>query len=191
MTWASRPVARQTLLDRLGEPGGDHDVRDTASAGVLRSDVLEHDQAGGDVFELLADLLADRLAGVAAIGTGTLFDRHVMHDPLAGQARRQGFAAVTVGLGLRRGLGCLRRGSHRLGPGQDVVREEGQLVGIDLLPLLAVALPQELLELMLELGDEVILLTKGLGQFADLAVGGIEIIRQSSVARHTLYYGNA
>jgi hypothetical protein len=34
----------------------------------------------------------------------------------------------------------------------------------------------------------VILLTEGLGQFADLAVSGIEIVGQSGVARHILYY---
>jgi len=43
--------ARQTLLDRLGETRGDGDVRGAAAAGVLRPDVLDDDQAGGEVLE--------------------------------------------------------------------------------------------------------------------------------------------
>ena len=67
------PRPRQPLLDRLGEPRGDHDVCGAACARILRPDVLEHDQAGGDVFKLLADLLADRPTLVAAVGAGADF----------------------------------------------------------------------------------------------------------------------
>ena len=67
------------------------------------------------------------------------------------------------------------------------MREEQQLVGVDLLALPAVALPQELFELVLELGDEVALLPQGLRLFADLAVGGVEVVGECRVVgRHTL-----
>ncbi len=71
------------------------------------------------------------------------------------------------------------------------MREEQQLIGVDRLALLAVAGPQELLELMLEPGDEVILPPEGLGQLADLAVGGAEVVGECRVlSRHTRYYGD-
>ena len=150
--------------------------------------MFEHDQAGGHVFELLADLLADRPALAAAVGAGAVFGGDVMDDPLAGQARRQGLAAVALGPGLRLGRsGGLRCGGHRLGPGQDILCEEQELIGVDLLALLAEALPQELFELVLEPGDEVALLPQGLRLLADLAVGGVEVVGESGVAgRHTL-----
>lgn len=150
--------------------------------------MFQDDQAGGDVFELLADLLADRPALAAAFGTGAVFGGDVMDDPLAGQARRQRPAAVALGPGLRRGrFGGLRCRSHRPGPGQDVSREEQELIGVDLLPLLAEALPQERFELVPEPGDEVALLPQGLRLFADLAVGGVEVVGECGVAgRHTL-----
>jgi hypothetical protein len=66
------------------------------------------------------------------------------------------------------------------------------LIGIDRLALLAVALAKELFELMLKLGDELILLTERLGQLVDLAVGRVEVVGESRVAWcHTLYYGDA
>jgi hypothetical protein len=39
--------------------------------------VLEHDQRGGNIFELLADLLADALAKLAAVGAGSLLRGHL------------------------------------------------------------------------------------------------------------------
>jgi hypothetical protein len=147
------PRARQTLLDRLGEPRGDHHMRGAAGTRVFRPDVFQDDQAGGDVFELLADFLADRPTLGAALRAGAVLGGDVMDDPLARQARRQGLAAVTAGLrpGRRRRL---RRRRHRLGLGQDVPSEEQELIGIDPLGLLAVAVSQELFELVLELGDD-------------------------------------
>jgi hypothetical protein len=55
-----------------------------------------------------------------------------------------------------------------------------------------VAGPQELLELMLEPGDEMVLSTERLGQLADLAAGGVEVVGERRVAgRHALYYADA
>ncbi len=184
------PRPRQPLLNRLGEPRCDHDVRGAAGAGIFRSDVRQHDQARGDVFELLADLLAEEPALAAAFGTGAVFGSDVMDDPLAGQARRQRLATVATRLGLRLSR-CpwWKRGRHRLGlgPGQDVARKKQELIGIDRLAFLAVSLPQELFDLMLKLGDEVALLPQGLRLLADLAVGGVEVVGECGVAgRHTL-----
>ena len=55
--------AGQSLLDGLGETVGDDDVGLACLAGIFRSDMLNDDQAGGDVFELLADLLTKDFAG--------------------------------------------------------------------------------------------------------------------------------
>jgi hypothetical protein len=66
------------------------------------------------------------------------------------------------------------------------VREEQELTRVDRLGLLAVALPEELFELMLKPGDELGLLPQGVRLLADLAVGGIEIVGKCGVAgRHT------
>src|SRR5271168_119661 len=62
--------------------------------GVLGADVFEHDQRGGDIFELLVDFLTDAGPLGAAVGAGALFGRYVVQDRLAGQARRQRLAAV-------------------------------------------------------------------------------------------------
>jgi hypothetical protein len=142
--------------------------------------MFEHDQAGKDVFELLADVRADRLACVAALRAGTVLERDVVDDPLAGQTRWQELAAVASGgrLGGRR-FGPWRHRSHWLG--QSLRREQNQLTGINGLALLAVALSQELLELVLEVSDELVLLTERLGQCTDLAVGGVEVAGEDRV----------
>ena len=112
--------AGQPLLDRLGEPLGDHDVGLARLAGVLGPDVLEHDQRGRHVFELLADLLAEARAarrhsrGRAAASSGTSWTIR-LRGRFAGKGLRPwplagGFAAAGgCGLGLGRRLG-LRRG---------------------------------------------------------------------------------
>jgi hypothetical protein len=71
------------------------------------------------------------------------------------------------------------------------VREEQQLIGIDRLALFAVSLSEELFELVLKPGDELILLTERLGQLVDLAVCRVEVGGECGVAWcHTLYYGD-
>ena len=148
---------------------------------------------GRDVFELLADLLADLATLAAALGAGTVFGATRRGRSACGA----GSPAAACGRGpgpwaspgpVSADGGC---GGRRLGLGEDLLREEQELVGVDLLGLLAVALAQELFELVLELGDEVGLLPQGLGQLADLAVGGVEVVGECRVVvRHTFYYGD-
>ena len=81
------------------------------------------------------------------------------------------------------------RGAGAIGSAwaEDLLGEEQELIGVDLLALPAVALAEELFELVLELGDEMDLLPQGLHQLADLAVGGLEVVGECGVAgRHTL-----
>ena len=70
--------------------------------------------------------------------------------------------------GLWRGLGlCLC---------QDFLGEEQELSGVDPLTLPAVALAEELFELMLEFGVEVDLLAERLQQLADELMGRFEVV---------------
>ena len=161
--------------------------------------MFEHDQRRGDVFELLADFLADASPLGAAVGADALFGRHVVQDRLAGQARRQRLAAVAFLLGStrsgRRGWGRLRgRGGCRRGLGlrQDLLGEEQELSGVDPLALLAVALAKELFELVLELLVEMDLLAERLQQLADELMGRFEVVGEwIGEGDHTLYYVDA
>jgi hypothetical protein len=136
--------------------------------------VFEHDQRPGDVLELLAGVLADRRPLAAAARAGAVGEGDVVDDPLAGQGRRQGLAAVARGLGIgRRRAARWGQGGHRLDRG--LRREEEQLAGIDRLALPAIPLPEEQFELVLEAGDELVLLAERPGQLADRAVGGVEV----------------
>src|SRR5262249_45375080 len=122
----------------------------------------------------------------------------VMDHRLAGQARRQRLAAVTIRLGLgrtrsRRRLGdrIRLRGGRGLGLRQDVLSEEQELVGIDRLGLAAVAVAEELFELMLELRVEMELLCERLQQLADELMGGLEVAGEwVSRGDHTPYYAD-
>jgi hypothetical protein len=64
----------------------------------------------------------------------------------------------------------------RLGLRQDLLGEEQELSGIDPLALPAVALAEELLELMLEFGVEMELLAERLQQLADELMGRLKVI---------------
>jgi hypothetical protein len=86
---------RQPLVDRLVGLLGDLDLRlavaliaplDAGLAGVLVADVLEHLEAGGEIFELLGDFLADAAAFQPAAGAQLLFGLKVMFD---GDARQR------------------------------------------------------------------------------------------------------
>ncbi len=135
--------------------------------------MLEDHEAGGDVLELLASLLADLAAFEAALGAGPVFRGDVVDDPLARQARRQRLAAA-VARGRR---GRLRaRGRTRCRRLGDFGGEEEQLGGVDGLALLAELLAEELLKLVLELGDELILLMNSPGQLADHRAGGGQVV---------------
>ena len=79
-----------------------------------------------------------------------------------------------------------------LGLRQDLLGEEQELSGVDLLGFLAVALPKELFELVLELLVEMDLLTKRLQQLADELMGRFQIIWEwVRDGDHTLYYVDA
>ena len=119
-----------------------------------------------------------------------------MHHRLAGQARGQRLSAVALLLGLgrtrrERRLGDrvgLRRGLG-LGLRQDLLGEEQELTGVNPLALPAVALAEELFELMLELGVEMNLLGERLQQLADELMGRLEVVGEwIGRGDHTPYY---
>jgi hypothetical protein len=68
--------------------------------------MLDDHQAGGNVVELLADLLAEGFPAAATIRAGELVGGHVVHDLPAFEVRGEWLAAVALALGLRRGDGC-------------------------------------------------------------------------------------
>ncbi len=132
----------------------------------------------------------------AAVGARELFGGDVVHDRLARQARGQRLTAVAILLGrTRRG----RRLGDRVGFGvgsacrQDFLGEEQELSGVDLLGLLAVALAEELFELVLELLVEMELLAQRLEQLADELMGRFQVVRELVHERgvHTPYYVDA
>jgi hypothetical protein len=86
---------------------------------------------------------------------------------------------------LRRGLG--------LGLSEDFLGEEQELSGVDLLALPAVALAEELFELMLELLIEMDLLVERREQLADELMRRFQVIGECVHERgvHTLYYVDA
>jgi hypothetical protein len=184
---SEKPRAGQPFFDRLGQSLCDHDVGLARLAGELGPDVLEHDQRGGNIFELFAEFLADALAKHAAIGASSLLRRDVVDDPLASQAGRQGLSAVTLD-GRLGGRGRRRFGS-RFGLGRDLGRagleelagEEQELIGVELLGLLAIEPLEEKFELVLEFLVEVGLLVQALEQLADEPVGGLDILGQWGV----------
>src|ERR1700722_6954725 len=83
----------QAFLDRLGRTSRDDDVRRTCFARIFGANVLEHHQRGRDVFELLAQILADPLTFGATVGAEAVFRSDVMDDLLAGRASGPGAAA--------------------------------------------------------------------------------------------------
>src|SRR5262249_9198277 len=109
---------------------------------------------------------------------------------------RQRLAAVAI----LPGWGWLRWARWRLGLGyrrlrfqgcQDLTRKEQELVRVELLGLAAVALAQELLELVLELLDQMVLEAQRLDELADQLVGRVQIGGEFAPGgRHTLEYGN-
>ena len=180
-----QPRPGKPLLDRLGEPLGDDDVPLAGLAGVLGPHVLQDDQAGRNVLELLADLLADPGPHGAAVGTGKLLGGDVVENGLTRQAGGQRLAAVPLLLGWARRSRSRRRVGRRVGSGgfggrgfpgrQDLAGEEQELSGVELLGLAAITLAQELFELVLELLVEVSLLGERLQQLANELMAGLEV----------------
>src|SRR3954471_10576390 len=113
----------------------------------------------------------------------------------AGTSCRIGFRARLAAVALLLGLGRTRRGCRRrdrlgsrlgLGLGQDLLGEEQEPGGVDPLALPAVALAEELFDLVLELGVEVDLLGERLQQLADELMGRLEVVGEwSRRADHT------
>ena len=114
-----------------------------------------------------------------------MFGGDVVQDRLAGQARGERLSAVALLLGLghtrwERGLGDrlglwsgLRLGLRLR---QDFLSEEQELSGIDPLALPAIALAEELFELMLEFGVEMNLLAECLQKLADELMGRLDVV---------------
>ncbi len=191
-----QPRAGQTLLDRLGKPVGDHDVGLAGLAGILGADVFEHDQRRGDVFELLADFLAD----AGPLARRSRGRRVVRAGRRAGPACGAGSPAAACG----RGPSSWAHPRWASAPGpapsrggcwsglrlrQDFLGEEQELSGVDPLALPAVALAEELFELVLELLVEMDLLTERLQQLADELMGRFEVVGEwVRDGDHTLYY---
>ena len=81
-----------------------------------------------------------------------------------------------------------RLGRRRLGSQsrEDLPSKEQELGRIELLGLAAVALTEELLKLVLELGDEMLLGVHRLGKLADQLMGTGQVVRQLvGCGRHT------
>src|SRR5262249_60685915 len=91
---------RQTFVDYCGRRRRDSDMVMTLSASVLEAHVLPDEQAGRLVIELLADLLAERLADFAAARTKTLRFGQRMLDPPTRQISRELLATVAGALRL-------------------------------------------------------------------------------------------
>jgi hypothetical protein len=120
------PGAGQALLDRLGGPLGRHQVPLAPAAGEHRPHVLQDEQAGRGVLQLLADGLGDPLAVPPAARARDVGRVDRVLDPVPGQVGRQRPAAVPATAG--GGGGTLR--GHFGGVGQcrlDPACEQEQL----------------------------------------------------------------
>ena len=160
-------------------------MRRTAFAGIFGANMLKHDQRSRHIFELLANLFANLATLVATLGTGPIFERDIVKNSLARQARRQRFATVPLGLRCDR-IGRSYFGRRWLSLGENLLREQQELSGVNLLTFLAVTLSQKLFELMRKLGDEMGLLPQRLGLLADLAMRRVDVIREcGGWVRHT------
>ena len=176
------PRPRKALLDGLGKPPGDDDVPLAALASVLGPDVLQDDQTGRDILELLANFFADLDPHGAAVGAGKILGGDVVKNRPTWQVRWQRLAAVPTLFGWAGRSRSWRRVARRRGfrcrvlPGsQDLAGEEQELSGVELLSLAAITLAQELFELVLEFLVEVSLLGERVQQFANELMAGLEI----------------
>jgi hypothetical protein len=149
--------AGQPLLDRLGRLARDGDVLLAVAAGDLYPDVLDDEQRGRAVVELLARLLPDRCAIPPAPGAGPLLGRDFVDPPLARQVGRQATPSMALERPCPQWGGWLRRWLRGRCGGSPLVLgrvdEEEQLVGIDSLRSRAVQPSQEEVEAVAELLD--------------------------------------
>ena len=194
-----QPRAGQALLDRLGEPSAITTLASQAWQAYLG--------------RMCSSTTSD--AGMYSSCSRTSWPMQVRSAPQSGQTRCSGGTSCRTGLrgrlagsGLRpwpfflaalgagrRGWGRLRgRGGCRRGLGlrQDLLGEEQELSRVDPLALPAVALAEELLELVLELLVEMDLLGERLQQLADELMGRLQVVREwVCEGDHTLYYVDA
>ena len=143
-----QPRSRQALCDGLRRFGRDRHALLAARAGEHGLDVVDNEQRGRGVFELLRDLLTDAFLCRAALRAHLLGFRHGIFNGQVGKFDRRLLASVA--LLLRRGFGLglkdfrLRRfrlnGRHRLG------RKQQQLRRVYLLRAAAVHLTQQMLD---------------------------------------------
>src|SRR6516165_255625 len=92
----------------------------------------------------------------------------------------------------RGGLGSRGGGRRRLGLRQDLAGEEQELGRVDPLGLRAIALAEELFELVLELLVEMDLLRQRLEQLADELMGRLQVVGEwIGGGDHTPYYVDA
>jgi len=95
---------RQSFVERLRQLGGGDDVFLAVPASVLHALVLDDEQRRRHPVELLAGLVADRAAWLAAAGAAALGLRQFVAATFAAQVSRQ--TAPAVRRGARR---CRRR----------------------------------------------------------------------------------
>jgi len=98
-----QPRPGESLVDRLLRLRGGDNLRRVPCgiarlAGIFMADVPQHFEAGRQVFELLADLLADTATGLAAARTRLLFFAKVVFDLDPRQMLRQRAAAMRMTL---------------------------------------------------------------------------------------------
>ena len=174
------PRAGQPLVDRLRRLVRDRDVLLAGPTGVAESDVLDDEERGRDVLQLLADLLADLDAHVAAVRAGQLLGGQFVLDPLPGQVLGEPLPPASPPPPLR--LRVLRlRGLLRGILGDvfgRVVGEQAELVGIDALPPGTVLATEQLLDLMLQLLDPPLGLLDRVRLLADDLVAEVQVVGQ-------------
>ena len=172
-TWASRPV-----------PGSPFSIG-SGSLGAITTWASQHLQAYFGRTCSRTTRLAGTYSSCSRVSSPILRRSR----PHSGQARSSGATSWTIrlrgrlaGSGLRPPSRGVARGRLRVRgrPGcrrlDDFGGEEEQLGGVDGLALLAEPLAEELLELVLELGDEQALPAQGLGLLAELEVGGGQVV---------------
>ena len=192
-----QPRAGEPLLDRLGKPLGDHDVGQrirgrhisAARAGARSATQGRIRAVRGLPRRCDAARCRNRGTGVVrggrragpACGAGSRAAAFGRGPSSWAGARLGGGGGSGTGSGCGVGLG--------LGLRQDFLGEEQELSGVDPLALPAVALAEELFELMLEFGVEMDLLAERLQQLADELMGRLEVVGEW-VGRgdHTPYY---
>lgn len=89
-TWTGKALGERLLGLRRG-----HHTITAFRTGILRSNVLDHEQARGHVFELLADVLADLRPRRLAAGAELLHSSEIVFAADARQIRRQAMPLMT------------------------------------------------------------------------------------------------